>query len=399
MALMLNCIASVFGLFLKRDHSLSTAPRTVYFFKFVGLGSIAQSAFLLRNAREQFPKSKIVFVTFPGCAKLLKLYPEIDEVRVLRDKSIVTLSIDLILFFATCWRDRVDLVVDLEVHSKFSSILTGLSFARDRAGFGGVTSRFRTGLYSHLVYWNPTKFIGEAYNELGAAIGIDGGSLTHAPLLHPIHQAEARKILNQNKVDPHSIIIGVNPHASELMLERRWPLTHFKELIELLPENITCVIVGSPAERNYSEELVAMCQKASCSVLTVAGELSLEGSIALLKEFNLFISNDTGPMHLALLHNVQTISLWGPTAAVSYGLRIDHHHQISEPIYCSPCIRFSDRPPCHGDNLCMQRILAVRVYHKCSEILQFDPQSISALPPPKLKRVAGLWSRLPNEHN
>ncbi|RME61406.1 MAG: glycosyltransferase family 9 protein, partial [Candidatus Dadabacteria bacterium] len=254
-----------------------------------------------------------------------------------------------------------DLVIDLEVHSKYSSIVTALSFAKNRAGFGGITSRFRTGLYTHLVYWNPTKFVGKAYEQLLSALNVE--PITKNYPLSPTNDGikEVNKFLSDNKLNPENdLLVCINVNASSLRPERKWPPHYFAKLIEELvsAKQVKIILVGAPNERNYVEYVCSFLSPslAKEKVFNSAGILSLAGFVALLKVVKLMISNDSGPMHIAQIMNVPLVSLWGPTDPAVYCPEGENHLAIYKPIYCSPCTHFSDIPPCRGDNQCLKLI-------------------------------------------
>ncbi len=373
----LNICAQIVGKFTKRDHSLTTAPRTILFLKFIGLGSIVRASFLIDSARKRYPDAKIAFACFPGCAPLVKMYPEIDQVWVVRENSIIFLAIDTLKLLYKMWRFKVDLVVDLEVHSKYSSIVAGLSLARDRAGYAGVTSRFRRGLYTHLVFWNPLRFVDHAYEQLGLALGLKRMQPEHVPTLPSSALSEAQRYLSKLGISATTVVIGINPNASELRPERRWPLENFANLIRSLPSDkqLTVLLLGSPSERGYVEQLRQLTKDSQIPIHNTAGDLSFAGFTALLKSLSVLVTNDSGPLHLARAFKVPTVSLWGPTHPVVFSPRGEKHISLYKPIYCSPCTHASDVPPCGGDNRCLKQLSWVRVARALYKLLDMHPPS------------------------
>ncbi|WKZ57112.1 MAG: glycosyltransferase family 9 protein [Bdellovibrionota bacterium] len=400
-AWLLNMCARMLGAILGRDHSLQSPPRRVLVMKFVGLGSIVRASFLLRELRERYPDAHIIFLTFPGCVQLVKMFDEVDEVKVIRDGSLFSLTWDVAEFVLYCIGYPIDLVIDLEVHSKFSSIMTALSRGRDRAGFAGVTSRFRRGLYTHLVFWNPTEYVDRAYQQLGRSLGLDGATQPLQPRLTVKDEAECFAWMQAQGISPKATMIGINPNASDMKEERRWPEPYIIDLIRALPaeRGIVVVLVGSKAERERAERIRAACAGSSVTVCVSAGALSIAAFCVLLQQLKVFITNDSGPLHLARLFDTPTISLWGPTNPEQYNPRAGSKSiELYEPIYCSPCTHFSDEAPCGGNNQCLKRISWQRVYQSVAELAAFHvPASVSAhrgpgyLFDPSL--VHGYWHR------
>ncbi|MCZ6817782.1 MAG: glycosyltransferase family 9 protein [Planctomycetota bacterium] len=358
LAWLLNAGARLAALVIKRDHSLRSPPVTVLFLKFTGLGSIARAAFLIAAVRERYPSSRIAYACFPGCAGLLKLYPQVDEVVVIRDGDLVRLGLDTLRMIYWSWRNRVQLVIDLEVHSKYSSVVSGLTLARDRAGFGGVTSRFRRGLYTHLVFMNPLRRVDLAYRQLGNALGLDVAPKLVRPVPPRSAVQEVDAVLEKLGVAEQDLLLGVNPNASELRLERRWPLQQFARVIEALPtgRRIHVVLLGSPGEHAYVEQLVALTASSGHPVHNLAGRVSFAAFTDLLDRLTVLLSNDSGPLHLAATLDTPTVSVWGPTHPATYAPRGDRHKAFYRPIYCSPCVHTTDVPPCAGDNQCLKQL-------------------------------------------
>lgn len=358
LAWLLNIGARAMALVMRRDHSLQNPPDTVLFLKFTGLGSIARAAFLLEAVRKRYPSSRIAYACFPACAGLVRLYPQVDEVLVVRDGDLFGLGLDTLHMIYWSWRNRVQLVIDLEVHSKYSSVVSGLTLARDRAGFGGVTSRFRRGLYTHLVFMNPQRRVDLAYRQLGNALGLDVAPKLVRPAPPTAAVEEANAALAKLGVSENDLLLGVNPNSSELRLERRWPLQQFARVIEALPTDrrICVLLLGSPGERAYVEQLAAMTASSGHPIHNLAGSISFAAFTALLDRLSVFLTNDSGPLHLAATLDTPTVSVWGPTHPGTYAPRGDRHKAFYRPIYCSPCVHTTDVPPCGGDNQCLKQL-------------------------------------------
>ncbi|MCE5216640.1 hypothetical protein LLH03_06365, partial [bacterium] len=169
---LLNALARVLGAILRRDHSLKTPPRRILVIKLVGLGSIIHATHLLQALRERYPDSHLAFLCFRSTRPLVERLPQIDEVLTLDDSTYGRLLTTVLGWLLHVWRHPYQLVIDLEVHSKFSTILSTLTCARDRAGFYLITTRFRQGIYTHLVYENRLRHTQEAYRQLGRALGL-----------------------------------------------------------------------------------------------------------------------------------------------------------------------------------------------------------------------------------
>lgn len=391
---MLNVSACLIAKVFRRDHSLSYPPRGVLFIKFIGLGSIVRGSFLLTAVRSRYPGAKIYFATFPGVSPLVEMFEEVDEVRIVRDDSILHLMVDTIGLIVWCWCKKIDLVIDLELHAKYSAIVSVLSLARDRAGFAGISSRFRRGLYTHLVFWNPVRYIGKAYHQLSEALALPE-SAEASIAIPPSAQAEAVACLEKLGWTPEVRLIGINPNASDLRTERKWPERYFSALIDMLPagQKFLVVVFGSRDEWQVAENVRRGVASTQYPVHNIAGEISFAALCEVLKRLSLFVTNDSGPMHVARSFNTPTVSLWGPTHPVNYCPPGGRHIALYRPVYCSPCTHATDVPPCGGDNQCLQRIEPAKVLRAACTLLkiQVPHTTLRMYQPPQEPLVLGYW--------
>lgn len=401
LAWLLNLAARAAALLWHRDHTLRHPPRTVLLLKFTGLGSIARAAFLVRAVHDRWPHCRIGFACFPGCAGLLKLYPLVDEAVVVRDAGLAALGLDTLRLIVWAWRHKVDLVIDLEVHSKYSAVVASLTLARDRAGFAGVTSRFRRGLYTHLVFWNPIRRVDLAYRQLGRALGLNPLPGPVRPTIPDTARVEVARLLNSLSIPEHAKLLGVNPNASDLRIERRWPAEHFAAVIRAIPvaSGVHVLLLGGPDEGAYVEHVRALVGPTALPVHNVAGAVSFAGFLALLERLNLLLTNDSGPLHVAASLGTPTVSLWGPGHPEHYTPHGAKHVVFYRPIYCSPCIYTTDVSPCGGDNQCLKRLHWRRVARAVCRLLEVpapEPARIAPRPPDRSLPlpVFGYWQRV-----
>lgn len=361
------------GAVLQRDHRLSPDFRRVWIIKFVGLGTIVNALPLLRAMRRNYLHAEITFVTFPGTLPLVSRLPEVNHVRVLRDHSLGRLAWDSFALILAAWRERPELIVDLEVHSRFSTLLSTLSMARNRAGFYHSTALFRSGLYTHLMFFNRFAHILECHHQLGRMIGCEeAGNKEDLLPISAEEEQEARQFLQGIGVSQPSPVVLVNCNAGPLCEERRWPLSKFALLTEALVGRFErrVILIGAPSEAASNEALRNLVnERLRDHVHNAAGRLTFGGTLALIRCASLLVTNDSGPLHLAAALETPTVSLWGPGAAQTYAPRGERHRAVAEPIYCSPCLYMVDEPPCAGDNQCLKRLAVSKVLAAALDLL------------------------------
>lgn len=349
--------ALALGFILRRSHAAEPV-HTILVMKFQGMGSLVLAKPALHALRRRYPKARIIFLGTPGTAPLARVMPEFDEVIILQDRGLFPAALSLLRILPLLWRRRVDWAFDLEVYSKLSSVIATLSCARNRAGFALESVRLRRYAHTHLMLFNRYEHLGTAYHRLlaipsgeepaGSEAGLDYGSWAFSP-------ARPRLIPGTG---PYVVL---NPHAGDLCHERMWPLKNFEALAgRLLDENpeLHVVFIG------YGKAEMAVNAKIAPRprLLDIAGKMTLEETIGCLAHAAAVVTNDSGPMHLALASGPAVIGLFGPTRPQAYFLSSHPASQaFYESLYCSPCVHHWDPPPCGGDNQCMKRITVAQV--------------------------------------
>jgi ADP-heptose:LPS heptosyltransferase len=121
------------------------------------------------------------------------------------------------------------------------------------------------------------------------------------------------KVLKQNQIRWVGLGIGAG------RLEKVWPLGHFTGLAQKLLENTGygVIVIGGEQDRASGEHLQSVLREPRCINLT--GRLSLEVTAAFMTGLDLFIGNDSGPMHLAAAAGVPVVGIFGPEDPQRWG--------------------------------------------------------------------------------
>ena len=122
------------------------------------------------------------------------------------------------------------------------------------------------------------------------------------------------------------------------------------------------LILGSHAERGIAEEL---CAGVGAPTVNLAGETTLGQLMGILDECHLFITNDSGPMHVAAAFNVPMVAIFGPTDHTTTSPFTAQWRIVREPVDCSPCLLRQ----CPTDHRCMTRVTAEMVQDAVRELL------------------------------
>jgi len=149
------------------------------------------------------------------------------------------------------------------------------------------------------------------------------------------------KIYTQNTIlKSNKPILGINPGATYGSAKRWYPSEFASTAIEL-SKNYDIKIFGGPSETNIATDIENELIKADIiNYENLAGNTNVEELIEQISRCNLFITNDSGPMHIAAAFNIPTIAIFGPTKDIeTHQWNNDHEMLIKKNLECAPCMK------------------------------------------------------------
>jgi ADP-heptose:LPS heptosyltransferase len=319
---------------------------------------------------------------------LLKTVPE-ENIYSIREGNFLTFVLDTLKFFFWTRQKKIDAVIDLELFSRFTALLTGFSGAPNKVGFYAYFNEglYRGGFLSHKVAYNPHIHIAKNFiamiNALLAPerevpysktlISDDEIVLTKVKFLtsekKPIIDI-IRSSFGQFNPEKHKIIL-INPNASELLIQRRWPQANYAQLIKMILENYHQAIVlitGDPREREETERLRSEVQVERC--INFAGKMTLDQLPLLYSVSEFMVTNDSGPPHFAAVTDMPTFVIFGPETPALYG-SLGKTTPIYAGLACSPCVSAANhRKTACKNNICLQVIKPERVFAEIKPTLE-----------------------------
>ena len=313
---------------------------------FWGVGSNINSLPAISVLKKHFPGSEITV-----------LAPEKNKDLFYNNKNIdktifIDLNLSTLIKTISEIRNKFDLVVDMEHWLSISAILSYFA-ANRRIGFLNKT---RSLLYTDRVKFDKKRHAVLNNLKLLNALGIKEKTDYLEKIKYPSKDKEKVELfLKKNNMGKNDFIIGVCPGSGPTVKERRWPKKRFAELADELVSNYNAkiIFVGSREEKELVKEIQAMMVQSSID----GSGTSLSQLTALIDKCKLFISNDTGPMHIAAAQGIKTIGLFGPETPVIFAPYGKGNISIFKGISCSPCIKiYKGRHIKCKDNKCMKAI-------------------------------------------
>ena len=193
--------------------------------------------------------------------------------------------------------------------------------------------------------------------------------------LNDNERQKARETISSGLQDPHLPLIGINPGAA-YGSAKRWPPENFAELIMKIINDLNgrVIIFGSTAELEIANEItneintlkIKRKTEYGSRLMVMSGKTSLRELAALISECDAFITNDSGPMHMASALHVPTAAIFGSTDPVATGPFGNGHKVITTGLDCSPCLK---RECPKKDLVCMTEITPDMVFSALNEIL------------------------------
>jgi ADP-heptose:LPS heptosyltransferase len=349
------------------------------------------SAVIVDPAMRKLQRSggELYFAIFARNYKSLEILKTIPEENIFKmnAKNFGMLFIDIFRFLAWCRRKRISTVIDLELFSRFTAILSFFSGARSRIGFSNYHDEgcYRGNLTNRPVRYNPHVHIAVNFISL-VNRALD---LFHTPYsIVPVSPSEltlARADINEqqketvkNKIRQlypgwnNEAILLFNVNASDLLPQRRWQKENFAVVAgEILAnfKNVLIIATGAPAERDYVQDFVNMVGSEKC--INSSGVFSFDELVPLYSISEFMITNDSGPAHFASVTSLKVVVLFGPETPALY-LPLGGN---AEPVYrglpCSPCVSAAN----HRKTTCIPRpcitgIEPLPVYQKLEAFLK-----------------------------
>jgi ADP-heptose:LPS heptosyltransferase len=345
------------------DHPTPPEPesvREILVIKFLGLGSILQATPLFEALRRRYPHTRITLLTFHANRALEELGIGVDAVATVDTSGLRRF---LATNAAALWRlrgTRFDLVLNLEFFATYAALLTACLRKRFAMGFGGFAN-YRNSFFHDFVSYDSAQHVQQKFLAFARRLGYTGptpplarlGVEQPASVVADIEQREGFAL----GVNDYCLIVNIN--TGEMAPHRRWPVEHFRAVVEglLHRPGLRILLIGGPNDRAAVDAFQASLSDAA-AVINLAGRISLRELVALMKMSDLYLGNDTGPLHFAACAGLPVLAVFGPESPEVYGPPATPRNTVlyrAEP--CGPCLNvYTDKHSRCGDNVCLKRI-------------------------------------------
>jgi ADP-heptose:LPS heptosyltransferase len=361
--------------------------RRVLFVELSEMGTTILAEPAMRKARRELAAETffVIFARNVASLQLLGTFPP-ENIFTISDKSLFALIGDSVRFLRWCREKDIDTVVDLELFSRFTALLSGFCGAERRVGFYRFHNEglYRGDMLTHRVAYNPHIHIAKNFIALVDALLAAAPAVPYSKTLIGDDQIEAAIPPPSGKARAHMLeriralipfdparqrLVLINPNASELLPHRRWKPERYAELIRRILtgyDDAVVMITGAPEERAQAEELA---RASGPRAVSFAGRSKLADLPVLYAHAAVMVSNDSGPAHFSAACGLPTIVLFGPETPKLYQ-PLGTSRAIYAGLACSPCVTaHNHRKTACTDNVCMQAIAVEEVYAAVAEVL------------------------------
>src|SRR5580658_8217471 len=358
------------GVTMRRDHT-TTRRRGCAVIKLVGAGSLFLAMPSMLEIRRRFPNGRFFLVGTPAVLKVAREFDWFDEYWAIDDSSAGRLIVSVV---RVLWRmgKNADHLIDLEVHSRFTTLLTVLSMVRNRIGFVDEIVFWRRGFYTHMTFFNVHGPVYVFYDLLAKWFDVDTVSVTN---FNNEFRRQVMAVRLPPRTVPPSPFIAIGHACSALSPERLLRPDEWKRLLNtVLLAGLEIVFLGGPTDAAAADAIIAELGRGR----NLCGKLDIVQSAKMAARASAYYGIDSMLLHLARVLKVPTISIFGPTDPAVLLRPLGQRERVAYAhLPCSPCIHVNETPPCQGVRTCMALALDSLVAFPDQDVAQ-----VESMPPP-----------------
>lgn len=327
-----DLICSFLGLFDKQKPSNSNKLDKMLIVQLWGIGETVLTLPVVDALRKEFPKAEIVVLATSRNKDVFFKNKDLSKVV-----SIKLNPLSIINFIFKNIK-KYDLVIDLEEYLNISSII---SFFVGKKTIG-YSHNSRAKLYTLKVKYNDKQHAVQTFLDLIREFSI-AYNIDRLPKLNfsKNDKSIVDKFLKKNGIRSKEFVVCVAPGAAESAKARMWPYERYAELCDeiITKYNAKIVFVGNLNEYEIISKIQNNMDNKGRTV-NAAGKMTLNQLFCLIGSSELFIGNDSGPMHIAAAQEVKTLGLFGPNLPIRFGPYGKGNIGLYKGYNCefSPCI-------------------------------------------------------------
>lgn len=325
------------------------------------IGDVVMTLPILKMLKSKYPEAKITFLTSKPAKAILENNPLIDELLIYDPfwfydttvghwlqfvKNLRKLRFDLIIEARADIRDLLFLVFFIKAKLKVSYDIGGGSY-----------------LLTHIVPYHGVTHKVDYHINIGKYLGCPDDETDFAIHLLADEKQRADTLLVINYIRRPFVAI----HPGSRLFLKRWPPERFAKICDYIVDTYhrSIVFIGASNEQPLVEAVQKEMVQTSYSL---AGKINLRELAAVLERADLFICNDSAPMHIAAAMKTKTVAIFGPSKSIETGPYGNMHRVVEKEAQCrSSC----DEGKCQSKPFhhCMLEIEVADVLKAVTELM------------------------------
>lgn len=302
------------------------------------VGDAVMTTPALRTIRQNYPQAEITLLALPWVADVFSASPHVDKI-FLYDRNVKHAGIKGKFILARELRKKnFDAAILLQnaFEAAFISLLARIPV---RAGY---TTDGRGLLLTHGVrkqddikLRHQVHYYQEMLEGLGLRIGPDELELYIAD----DDAFWAANHLSQFTAGKKVSLVGVNPGAA-YGPAKCWPAEKYASLTKQLCKNedVIVTVFGTKDDR-VAASLIQDAMDSQDRVIDLTGKTTLGQALAMINLCNVFVTNDSGLMHVSAALKIPTVAIFGSTDHIATGPYSDNASIVRTELDCSPCLK------------------------------------------------------------
>ncbi len=345
------------------------------------LGDVTHALPVLNGLRRRYPRATIAWLIATGCRELLEGHPQLDELILFDRKRYgqmarsIRATTEFLEFVRGLRARRFDLVIDLQglFRSGFLAWATG---AGTRIGFARARECAWV-FYSHRIPpGDPDEHAVTKNYRVASLLGFEDAPIEFHLHVQPRARETSAALLAAAGLGPGEPYAVLAPGAR--WETKIWPAARMAVVADHLQRThgLRIVVAGGAAE---AADCQAVARAAKLPVINVAGRTRISELVAIIAGSTVMLSNESGPMHIAVALGKPVAGVVGPTNERRNGPFSPNSRLVRRPLACAPCYlrRLSE---CRHDHACMQQVDPSDVIRVMDELLSntVRPQEVPA---------------------
>ena len=345
-----------------------------------GIGDLLFTTPLIRALKANYPDCFIGYWCNERAKVILENNNNIDkifplsrgDIKKLYKKSWILGFKSFLKLFFGIKECKFDTSFDLSLDHRYG-LISKLAGVKERIGYNYKNrGRFLTKKGALEGYHD--KHAIEYYSSLLDYIGITVKNKNMELPLSEKALKEADELFSVFGIKNEDLLVGIAPGAGgswgKDAIYKHWPVLRFAKIADKLAVDFKAkvILLGDNTEMPLAEEIANACENKPINLI---GKTGLDTLAAIIKKLNLLISNDGGPMHMAIALGVKTVALFGPVDEKVYGPYPESkdHVVLTVAVECRPCYNNFRLPVCSMNRKCLDGITVEEVYIKVKDLL------------------------------